>query len=80
MYSFLKVGLAESTCVSVFPGNSTAGASLNIVDLSELGLERGVTARSTIQIMGALAETHGYYDAGDSCHNDESSYPNPDLI
>lgn len=41
-----QVGLAESTCVSVFAANSSAGAILNIVDLSELGLERVSEMRS----------------------------------
>jgi dipeptidase len=39
---------------------------LNIVDLSELGLERANTSRAAVAIMGALAEAHGYYDAGES--------------
>jgi len=34
------VGLAESTCNAVLAGNRSRGR-LNIVDLSELGLERG---------------------------------------
>lgn len=34
------VGLAESTCNAVLQGNRSAGATLNIVDLSELALER----------------------------------------
>ena len=33
------VGLAESTCVGIFQGNASA-SRLNIVDLSELALER----------------------------------------
>ena len=61
-----QVGLAESTCVAVFAGNRSAGASLNIVDLSALGLERANTSRAAVRIMGALAEEHGYYDAGES--------------
>ena len=61
-----QVGLAESTCVAVFEGNRSAGASLNIVDLSALGLERANTSRAAVLTMGALAEQHGYYDAGES--------------
>jgi len=60
-----QVGLAESTCVAVFPGNRSAG-SLNIVDLSALGLERANSSRTAVGTMGALAEQHGYYDAGES--------------
>ena len=54
-----QVGLAESTCNSHVKGNSTAGAALNIVDLSELGLERANTSRMAVQTMGSLAEQYG---------------------
>ena len=60
------VALAESTCSAVFAGNQSAGALLDIVDLSELGLERASSARQALQVMGGLAEQHGYYDAGES--------------
>jgi hypothetical protein len=60
-----QVGLAESTCNAVFFGQREK-AVLNIVDLSELGLERANTSRAAVAIMGALAEAHGYYDAGES--------------
>lgn len=60
-----QVGLAESTCVSIFAGNRSS-AKLNIVDLSELCLERAKTALQCIEIMGSLAEQYGYYDAGES--------------
>lgn len=61
-----QVALAESTCVAVFSGNRSAGAVLNIVDLSELGLERANSSRAAVLAMGRLAEVHGYYDAGES--------------
>lgn len=60
-----QVGLAESTCSAIFPGNSSRGI-LNIVALSALGLERAASAREAVQVMGKLAETHGYHDAGES--------------
>ena len=60
-----QVGLAESTCVSVLAGNKSR-AILNIVDLSELCLERSKTAIECIKVMGSLAEKYGYYDAGES--------------
>ena len=61
-----QVALAESTCSSIFPGKSSNESILNIVDLSELGLERAATAQEAIRIMGSLAERYGYYDAGES--------------
>jgi len=36
---------------------------LEVSELSQLGLERGKTAREAIEIMGALAEKYGYYGA-----------------
>ena len=60
-----QVALAESTCVAVFRGNQST-AALNIVDLSQLGLERSNTSRSAVLVMGALAEKYGYYDNGES--------------
>lgn len=61
-----QVGLAESTCVAVFAGQRSKGAMLNIIDLSELGLERGKSARAAVMEMGRLAEEFGYYDNGES--------------
>ena len=57
-----QVALAESTCVAIFPGNRSS-ASLNIVDLSALGLERASTSRGAVLEMGRLAEAYGYYDS-----------------
>ena len=61
-----QVGLAESTCVAVFPANRSAGARLNIVDLSALGLERATSAHDAVVVMGELAEQYGYADNGES--------------
>lgn len=60
-----QVGLAESTCVAVFAGDRSR-AVLNIVDLSEIGLERSNSSRQAVQVMGKLAEQYGYYDNGES--------------
>ena len=59
-----QVGLAESTCVAKFLGNKSG--ILNIVDLSELAMERAKTSRSAIKIMGELAMEYGYNDNGES--------------
>jgi len=59
-----QVALGESTCTAIYSGTSTQ--QLNIVDLGQLCLERSVSARECIVTMGALAEKHGYYDAGES--------------
>eukprot|EP01079_Euglenida_sp_SAG-EU17-18_P010841 gene10841-41_t len=59
----LQVGLAESTCVSVFPAKS---GLVNIVDLSEIGLERAASARQAVTAMGNVAHLYGYRDAGES--------------
>lgn len=61
-----QVVLGESTCSARFEGNVSAGAMLNIVDLGQLGLERSSTAREAVRIMGDLATSYGYYDAGES--------------
>eukprot|EP00949_MAST-11_sp_MAST-11-sp1_P001396 g1396.t1 len=60
------VSLAESTCNAVFSGRRSPSSLLNIVDLSELALERATSAEQAIRVMGNLAELHGYYDAGES--------------
>jgi dipeptidase/putative Mn2+ efflux pump MntP len=59
-----SVGLAESTCVAKLSGN--ASGLLNIVDLSALAMERSRTAREAIAVMGELATSYGYNDAGES--------------
>ena len=62
------VGLCESTCNGVFTSARGWGSQglLNIVDLSQLALERAKTAREAVQVMGTLAETFGYRDAAES--------------
>lgn len=60
-----QVVLGESTCSAIFQGNHSS-AILNIVDLGQLALERATTAKEAIQVMGDLATTYGYYDAGES--------------
>ncbi len=39
---------------------------LNIVDLGEIALERASCAREAVGVMGAMAETYGYDDEGES--------------
>ena len=62
------VGLCESTCKGIFDANTGWGNKglLNIVDLSQLALERSTTAKEAVQIMGNLATTFGYHDAAES--------------
>lgn len=57
--------LAECTCSAVFGAlpRGTAGgqAMLGYMELTRLALERCATAREAIQLMGALAEEHGFH-------------------
>ncbi|EDQ88830.1 uncharacterized protein MONBRDRAFT_25939 [Monosiga brevicollis MX1] len=63
------VGIAESTCSCIDWSKIPSAAHLvgrakplmAIDTLSRIGLERATTARETVQIMGALAEAHGFY-------------------
>lgn len=61
-----QVAIGESTCAArlyaapVFAGGK---ALLEVSELSQLGLERGKTAREAIQVMGDLAMQYGYYSA-----------------
>ena len=61
-----QVSIGESTCAAkLFAAPVSAGgkALLEASELSQIGLERGRTARETISIMGELAETYGFYSA-----------------
>ena len=58
-----QVGLGESTCACVFNG-AGGSAKINIVALSQIGLERGATAQEAIAIMGSLAEENGFEGDG----------------
>lgn len=61
-----QVAIGESTCASnLFAAPVSAGgkALLEVSELSQIGLERGRTAREVILIMGSLAEQYGYYSA-----------------
>ena len=62
------VGLCESTCRSVFDAEQGWGAQglLNIVDLSQLALERSTSSAEAVKVMGDLAVKFGYHDAGES--------------
>ena len=63
-----QVGIGESTCSGVFgaiPLGMPNGTALFSVDeLTHIAMERADTARDAIQIMGSLAEEHGFYGAG----------------
>ena len=59
-----QVALGESTCTAIYGG--TSDQQLNIVDLGQLCLERSESASECIDVMGDLATTYGYYDAGES--------------
>lgn len=59
-----QVGIAESTCSSVFVASAVdAGgkALLSIDQLSQIAMERATTAREAVQLMGSLAEKYGFY-------------------
>ena len=59
-----QVAAAESTCSGRFTAKAVGyggRALLSIDALSRIGLERARTAREMVQVMGALAEAHGFY-------------------
>eukprot|EP01059_Diplonema_ambulator_P000320 TRINITY_DN10269_c0_g1_i2.p1 TRINITY_DN10269_c0_g1~~TRINITY_DN10269_c0_g1_i2.p1 ORF type:complete len:547 (+),score=117.87 TRINITY_DN10269_c0_g1_i2:51-1643(+) len=66
-----QVGLAESTCSAVYSSNASL-ALLNIVDLSQIAMERSTTALEAIQVMGALASQYGFYGWGGNPGSGES--------
>eukprot|EP00565_Helicotheca_tamesis_P002606 CAMPEP_0185726802 /NCGR_PEP_ID=MMETSP1171-20130828/2673_1 /TAXON_ID=374046 /ORGANISM="Helicotheca tamensis, Strain CCMP826" /LENGTH=615 /DNA_ID=CAMNT_0028395223 /DNA_START=115 /DNA_END=1962 /DNA_ORIENTATION=- len=63
-----QVAIGESTCSGVFGavplGHPDGTALLSIDELSKIAMERASTARSAVEIMGALAEEYGFYGAG----------------
>jgi dipeptidase len=67
-YIYKQVTIGESTCAAKFiaaPAGPTGGgkALLEASELSQIGLERGKTAREVIQIMGELAVKYGFYSS-----------------
>ena len=60
------VMLAESTCSAIFGADVRASAAapdgplLGYMELSRIALERCASARAAIELMGALAEAHGF--------------------
>ena len=72
-----QVGMSESTCGAVYVSRSKGGggkALLNIVDLGQIGLERGTTARDTITIMGTLGARYGFYGSDSEGGSGESLF------
>jgi dipeptidase len=62
-----SVGIGESTCSAIFGAKAVGhgGAALLSVDaLSKVAMERATTSREAVQLMGQLAEQHGFYGAG----------------
>ena len=59
--------IAESTCSAVFGaklrGAAGGQALLGYMELTRIALERCATAKCAVELMGALAEEHGYYGA-----------------
>eukprot|EP00041_Stephanoeca_diplocostata_P023975 m.599455 g.599455 ORF g.599455 m.599455 type:complete len:590 (-) comp22425_c0_seq5:421-2190(-) len=63
------VGIGESTCSGVFSAHAVGDggkALLSIDELSRVALERATTSRKAVQIMGSLAEAHGFHGESDS--------------
>ena len=62
-----QLHIGESTCSGVF-GTSAVGsggkALLSVNELSRLAMERCSSSRVAVQMMGDLAEKHGFYGAG----------------
>jgi len=60
-----QVAIGESTCsaklVAAPAGAAGGKALLDVVELSQIALERSKTALEAIQTMGELATTYGYY-------------------
>lgn len=59
-----QVAIGESTCAARFygvPVTFGGKAHIEINEMTRLGLERGKTARETIQVMGDMAVKYGFY-------------------
>eukprot|EP00535_Pseudo-nitzschia_heimii_P007511 CAMPEP_0197188336 /NCGR_PEP_ID=MMETSP1423-20130617/17632_1 /TAXON_ID=476441 /ORGANISM="Pseudo-nitzschia heimii, Strain UNC1101" /LENGTH=633 /DNA_ID=CAMNT_0042640143 /DNA_START=94 /DNA_END=1995 /DNA_ORIENTATION=+ len=66
----MQVGIGESTCSGVFGArpihqHPNGTALFSIDELSRVAMERASTARQAIELMGELAEAHGFYGAGE---------------
>jgi len=62
-----QVGIGESTCSGVFgtkPRTMGGKALFSVDTLTQLAMERATSSRAAVQLMGALAEAHGFYGAG----------------
>lgn len=63
-----QVAVGESTCAAMFGADARKcptceGALFDIAALSRVAMERCDSARCAIELMGAMAETYGYYGA-----------------
>eukprot|EP00442_Polarella_glacialis_P020198 CAMPEP_0115101884 /NCGR_PEP_ID=MMETSP0227-20121206/33527_1 /TAXON_ID=89957 /ORGANISM="Polarella glacialis, Strain CCMP 1383" /LENGTH=245 /DNA_ID=CAMNT_0002497779 /DNA_START=73 /DNA_END=806 /DNA_ORIENTATION=+ len=61
------VGIGESTCSGVFGANDTSHggkALLSVDSLTKIAMERSTSARGAVELMGSLAEEHGFYGVG----------------
>ena len=66
----MQVGIGESTCSGVFGArpiqqHPNGTALFSIDELSRIAMERASTAKQAVQLMGELAEAHGFYGAGE---------------
>merc|ERR1712124_152751 len=64
------LGIAESTCSSKLLGKqrqpgSTNGGLFWVGELTRIALERCATAICAVELIGSLAETHGFYRLGE---------------
>eukprot|EP00744_Colponema_vietnamica_P004270 GILI01006413.1.p1 GENE.GILI01006413.1~~GILI01006413.1.p1 ORF type:complete len:687 (+),score=216.12 GILI01006413.1:187-2247(+) len=67
-----QVGIGESTCaakITAKPKGHGGEALLDMGELTRLAMERAATAREAIQVIGSLAETHGFYGGWASENN-----------
>jgi len=64
-----QVGIGESTCSGVFSAKALGhgGQALFSVDtLTQLAMERTNSSRAAVELMGRMAEAHGFYGQDDS--------------
>jgi dipeptidase len=70
------VGIGESTCAGVFaaaPLGRGGHALFSVDQLTQLAMERTTTSREAVQLMGALAVSHGFYGADNATEGSAES-------